>query len=70
MELNTCGIRASSDVPTYRKTQNPIQIDTYIYSLSCKIISKNFPAVGCVWEKRFQVEVSVKILHVIYMTLK
>ena len=30
MDLNACVIFASSDVPTYRKLQNPIHMDTYI----------------------------------------
>ena len=31
---------------------------------------RNCPAVGWVREKRFQVDVSIEILHAIHMTLK
>ena len=58
-ELNTCGISAPSGVPTYKKVQNPIHIYTYIYYFSCKIIGRNYPAVGWVQGKLFQVDVSV-----------
>ena len=50
--------------------QNPIQIDTYIYYFSCKIIRRKYPAVGWLRVKSFQVDVYVERLHVIHTTLK
>ena len=68
-ELNMFKISVSSDVPTYKRCKKK-QIDTYIYYFSCKIIRRNCSAVGWVPRKKFQVDVSVKRLHVIHMTLK
>ena len=68
--MNTCGIHASSDVPTYVKIQNPIQRYPYRYYFNYEIISKNCLAVGWVRVKHFLVDVSVEILHVIHMALK
>ena len=39
-------IRASSDVPTYRKMQNKIQMYAFTYYFDCKIIRKKCLAVG------------------------
>ena len=69
-ELNACEICAPSDVPTYKKAQKPIQINTYIYYFNCKMIRGDCPAVGWVRGKRFQVDVPIERLHVIHMNLK
>ena len=69
-ELNTCEICASSDVPTYIKMQNPIQIYPYTYDFNCKIIMKKCLAVGWVQGKLFLLYVSVKRLYTIHITLK
>ena len=42
----------------------------YLYYFSWEIIRRKCPAIGWVWGKLFQLDVSVKILHAIKMTLK
>ena len=68
--MNARGIRASSDVSNYRKFEKPIKIHTYIYYFTCETIRRNCPSVGWVQEKRFQVDVSIKRLHVNHMNIK
>ena len=69
-ELNACEIHVSSGVPTYIKVQKSVHIYTYKYYFNCKIMRKNCLSVGWVWGKRFLLDVSVKRLHDIHMTLK
>ena len=60
-EFNACGIRSSSDVPTYRKMEKPIQMYENTYYFDCERIRKNVFSRWLGTGKRFQVDVSVEI---------